>query len=734
MTTRKPSRRPQSSRPSDTAPTQKSEAISSARPTKIQAWHLDRLAVVYVRQSTPRQVSENTESTQRQYALRQRAIDLGWPADRVLVIDDDQGRSGASAEGRFGFQRLLAEVGLDHVGLILGLEMSRLARSCRDWHQLLELCGIFRTLLADQDGLYDPTDHNDRLLPGLTGIMSEAELHVLQNRMRQGMLNKARRGELFILPPIGYVKDSSGEPALDPDEQVQAVVRVVFEQFERLGTIRKVLRYLRKHGIRIGIRPHSGANRGNLEWRVPTRDAVSTILSRPIYAGYYYYGRRQKDARAGSRDNPARDGAWSHRKSTSPYCPTVVPPTSPRNATKPSSDGWLRTAPRGIEGSAAQGPSLLAGLVVCGRCGRRMNVHYSGRSQRLRYVCISETGPCAQARRHSLAGKGLDQFVAEQVLAALQPGALELSLAAVADVQRERQRLDENWQQRLERLRYQAERAERQYQAVEPENRLVARTLEQRWETALEEWRTLQEEYARFRRRQPATLSEHELAQVRTLAEDLPALWQAPTTTPADRQQIIRFLVERVVVEVQGNTNQVQVAVEWLGGCISRHELSRPVLRYRQMAECDRLLARMRQLREEGLSFDRMAEVLNAEGFHPSKRPRQFTGDTVGLLWRQHFAPAARPGPQAPAGLLGPNEWGVLDLAGELRIPKNTLLAWMRRGWVRFRRLPGYRGRRIVWANAAERERLRRLRDTPHGWWDPPLPAELTTPVQRPNP
>jgi hypothetical protein len=340
---------------------------------------------------------------------------------------------------------------------------------------------------------------------------------------------------------------------------------------------------------------------------------------------------------------------------------------------------------------------------------------------------------CHQSRRHSLAGKFLDQFVSEQVLAALQPGALDLSLAAVADLQRERRRLDENWQQRLERARYQAERVERQYQAVEPENRLVARNLEQRWEAALKDVRTLEEEYARFRQQQPATLNEHELAQVRALAEDLPALWDAPTTTAADRQQIIRFLVERVVIAVEGNTNQVKVTLEWLGGCTSRHELVRPVLSYRQMVEHDRLLARIRQLREEGLSFAAVARVLNAEGLHPSKGAHQFTGDTVGLLWRRHIAPASRQPRQVPAGVLGPNEWGVLDLAGELKMPKNTLHAWMKRGWVRFRCLPGYHGRCICWADAAELKRLRRLRDTPHGWWDPPLPSELTTVKSKPS-
>ena len=734
MTARKSPQPAQLFGSSDTDKTHRSELVATARSAKIQAWHLDRLAIVYVRQSTPQQVSENTESTQRQYALVQRAIDLGWPAERVLVIDEDQGRSGASAEGRLGFQRLLAEVGLDHVGLILGLEMSRLARSCRDWHQLLELCGVFRTLLADQDGLYDPTDHNDRLLLGLTGIMSEAELHVLQNRMRQGMLNKAHRGELFGGPPVGYVKAPGGELIIDPDEQVQSVVRLVFELFERLGTVRKVRYYLRQHDIRIGIRPHQGANRGNLEWRAATTDTVTQILKHPLYAGYYCYGRRRVDARRKKAGQPR-----SGRRVVSPqeYI-ALLPDRCPAYITKERHEAIQRRmaenrAHAESKGAPREGPSLLAGLVICGRCGWRMNVHYTGRVGRLRYVCVSDAKECSRPRNHSLAGKELDQFVSEQVLAALQPGALELSLAAVADVQRERQRLDENWQQRLERVRYKAERAERQYQAVEPENRLVARTLEERWESALAEVRALEEEYARFRQQQPATLNEHELAQIRALAEDLPALWQAATTTPVDRQQIIRFLVERVVVEVQGKSDRVQLTVGWLGGCTSRHELSRPVLSYQQMENHEQLLARLRQLRESGLSFTEVAARLNAEGFHPSKGTRQFTNQTVYHLWRRNFASTSRPRRQVPAGLLQPNEWSVLDLANELQLPKNTLFAWMRRGWVRFRRLPGYRGRCLCWADAAELKRLRQLRDTPHGWWDSPLPSELTTVKPKPS-
>jgi hypothetical protein len=612
--------------------------------------------------------------------------------------------------------------------------MSRLARSCRDWHQLLELCAIFRTLLADPDGLYDPTDHNDRLLLGLSGIMSEAELHVLHRRMHEGKHNKACRGELFMLPPIGYIKLPTGAFALDPDEQVQGVVRLVFEQFERLGTARKVLRYLRANGIRVGIRPHAGPNRGQLEWRVPTRDAVAGILSRPAYAGYYCYGRRRTDSR---RKKPGRPGSGRVLVAPEEYV-ALLPDRVPAYISKERYETIQRRlaenqARVSSKGAPREGPSLLAGLVVCAACGRRMAVHYSGRRGTLRYVCRSDAESCCQPRR-SLAGRVLDTLVAEQVLAALQPGALELSLAAAGDVLRERQGLDENWRQRLERARYQAERAERQYQAAEPEHRLVARTLERRWEDALQEVRQLEEDYARFRRQQPAALTEWEREQIRSLAQDLPALWQAPTTTSADRQQIIRFLIERVAVTVQGNTNQVQVTVEWLGGCTSHHEMTRPILGYRQMAENEQLLTRIRQLREEGLSFARMARVLNAEGFRPSKGAREFTGDTVGVLWRRHFAPASRQGRQMPPGLHSENEWGVLDLAGELKMPKNTLLAWMQRGWVHYRRLPGYRGRCLCWANTAELVRLRKLRDTAHGWWDPPLPAELTAPGPRPGP
>jgi DNA invertase Pin-like site-specific DNA recombinase len=689
------------------------------------------LAVVYVRQSTPQQVEANTESTQRQYALVHRAAGLGWPAHRILVIDDDQGRSGASAEGRPGFQRLLAEVGLDHVGLILGLEMSRLARSCRDWHQLLELCAIFRTLLADQDGLFDPTDHNDRLLLGLTGIMSEAELHVLQRRMHEGMRNKALRGELFTIPPIGYIKLPTGEFALDPDEQVQAVVRLVFEQFDRLGTVGKVLRYFQGNGIRVGVRGRTRANRGQLEWRTPIRRTITGILKHPIYAGFYCYGRHRVDAR---RKKPGRPSTGRVLVQPESYL-ALLPGRCPAYITQEHHEAIQRRiaenrARAESKGAPREGPSLLAGLVSCAICGYRMAVHYGGRGKYLRYICESRADSCCPARR-SIAGRVLDCLVSEQVLAALQPGALELSLAAAEDVLHERQRLDENWQQRLERSRYQAQRAERQYRAVEPENRLVARTLERQWEEALQEVRRLEEDYARFRRQQPAALTERELGQIRALALDLPALWQAPTTTAADRQQIIRFLVERVAVDIGQEGDRVRVRLTWVGGQTSEHEVTRPVLRYEQTDGFDRLLGRIQELRTQGLKFKEVAERLNAEGFRPLKQADHFTAAIVWRILRKRV-PSPQPLAERWRAELQKDEWFMTDLAGKLGIPKKTLYAWLRRGWVRYRVLAGPRAPWACWADADELQRLLRLRRTPHGWWDPPLPTGLTTPKPRP--
>src|SRR5438132_1314890 len=361
-------------------------AVVAIPTSKVKDWHLERKAIVAIRQSTPQQVVEHRESADRQYSLVHRAALLGWPKDRVEVVDEDQGHSGQSALGRLGFQYLLAEIGLDHVGIIFGLEMSRLARSNKDWHQLLELCAIFRTLLADQDGLYDPTDYNDRLLLGLKGTMSEAELHILRSRMYQGLLNKARRGEVYNHPPSGYVRLPTGEFALDPDEQVQSVIRLIFDQFERVGTIHGLLRYLVEHGIRMPTRPREGPNRGQLEWHRPNRVTLQNLLHHPLYAGYYRWGHRAIDPRRQVAGRPGTGRTLRQPKDClvllEDRCPAYI--TVARFWTNQERLESNRARAASL-GAVRHGPSLLGGLLICGRCGRRLLVNYTNAGSALRY-------------------------------------------------------------------------------------------------------------------------------------------------------------------------------------------------------------------------------------------------------------------------------------------------------------------------------------------------------------
>jgi DNA invertase Pin-like site-specific DNA recombinase len=702
--------------------------------TKIRPQHLDRLAVVYVRQSTPRQVLENRESAEMQYALARRAVALGWPEERVWVIDEDQGLSGQSAEGRMGFQRLLAEVGLDHVGLVLGIEMSRLARSCKDWHQLLELCALFQALLADQDGLYDPADYNDRLLLGLKGTMSEAELHILRNRLNQGRLNKARRGDLFCHWPMGYVRSPSGELAMEPDEQARAVVQIVFDKFEAYGTVNKVLRYMVHHQVHLGIRPHSGPNRGQLEWHRPCRETLLNMLHHPVYAGAYCYGRRPIDPR---RKRPGHPHSGRIRVSAEAClvllrdrCPAYISWERYQANQRQIRENRCRAESRG---PVREGVSLLGGLIECGHCGCRMTVHYDGPAKRLTYVCERRQVEYGEPLCQQLAGRGLDQLVGRQVLEVLKPAALELSLAAAGQIQEERERLHYHWKHRLERARYEAERAARQYHAVEPENRLVTRTLERHWEEALQAQRQLEEDYGRFQSEQPQELSGDNQNRIRALASDIPALWQLPTTTAADRQTTLRHLIEKVVVAVQDNTEYVDVTIHWKGGMTSQHELIRPVGSYEQLRDYDRLMKRIVTLRDQGQTTRVMAEQLTREGWRTPRHRTHFRSDTVRKLLSRRGLCESRPPASKSDQLLRPHEWWFGDLAGSLAMPQPTLYAWLRRGWVHSRQLHGRHGRWIVWADEDEVDRLRRLRARSRSWSDDAPPVDLTTPKPRPD-
>ena len=692
------------------ARTEESQWISE----KLQAHHLERLAVVYVRQSTLQQVLDHQESTRIQYGLADRAQALGWQPERVLTIDEDLGKSGSSAEGRLGFQRLVTEVGLNHVGLILGVEMSRLARCSKDWHQLLEICALFGTLIADLDGIYDPSQYNDRLLLGLKGTMSEAELHILKQRMVQGKRNKAKRGELGFSAPIGYVRRPSGEIRFDPDEQAQQVVKLIFRKFEELGTLNAVLRYLVKHHIQVGVRVLSGLNKGDLVWRRPNRPTLQNLLKSPVYAGAYAYGRKQMDARRKKVEHPHSGLVVKPMEEwlvlIKDHHPAYISWTQYQEhlaqlkSNRAKADEW---------GHARSGVALLSGLLVCGQCGARMTVRYHRGEASHRYVCCRDAADYGAASCQQLAGACLDESVTEQVLRALEPAALELSLAAATNIEQDRSELDKLWHQRLERASFESERSGRHYHLIEPENRLVARQLAQEWESALQSEQQLKEDYERFSHEQPKQLTDEEKQDILQLAESLPDLWFAETTTHTQRKELVRQVIQKITVNVKGESEQVQVSIEWNGGFVGQVSIIRPVAKWTQLSNYSQLCVRLGQMAEAKLSTDEMIDLLHQEGFHPPKRRKTFNREVLRSLMRR-IGLGTRHNPK-PKTNLANHEWWLPDLALTLEMPEVTLYNWVRRGWVNARQLTEPPKPWVIWADEAELERLRLHRQRPAG-------------------
>jgi DNA invertase Pin-like site-specific DNA recombinase len=607
------------------------------RPAKIQGYHLDRWAIVYVRQSHPQQVQRHRESAQVQADLQHRAREWGWPAERTRVLDGDQGCSGTSTAGRDDFAWLLAEIALGHVGLVLGFQINRLAREDEACCRLIKVCDTFDTLLADQDGLYHPHDFNDRLILTIKGFMGGFELHQIQQRMQAGRLNRCRRGEWLGQPPPGFVVGPDGKLQFDPDEHAQHTVRLILEQFAALGSISGVSRYLRQHRIQLPFRPVGGPQHGQLQWRTPHRETLRQMFRHPAYAGAYTWGRRTTDPR---RVRPGQRG--SGRVEREPHECAVFRPDN--HAAYISWEQYQQNLRRlqqhrtrgPVPGPARTTVALLAGLVVCGQCGCRMQTHYT---KWLRYACQRHLLDYAAPACQSFAGAGLEQLVAAQVLQVVTPASLELSLRAAQECERERATLDRQWQLRLERARQETGRAFRQYNAVEPENRLVARTLEGTWEKALCAQRTLQEEYHRFQQTQPVRLSAFERAQIEALARDLPAVWQAPQTPVPEKRQVVRLLLQRVLVWAPSSSQEMRVQLHWTGGTVTEHRLTRPVAAWKQLACASQLWQRVQQWQDSGWTSRQMAEELNSGGYR-TPHGRAFTAASVRQL-------IARGGPRA---------------------------------------------------------------------------------------
>ena len=601
--------------------------------SKVSASHLKRDAYLYVRQSTVRQLFENQESTKRQYALKQRAVALGWPLERVIVIDSDLGQSGASSIDREGFQRLVAEVGLGRAGIVLGLEVSRLARNSSDWHRLLEICALSQTLILDEDGVYDPCTFNDRLLLGLKGTMSEAELHVLHARLRGGILNKARRGELQSPLPIGFVYNAQGQVALDPDAQVQATLHHFFATYRRTGAARSTIKALREEKVLLPRRVRTGPRRGDLVWGPLNHWRALQLLHNPRYAGAYFFGRHRSRKLADGRlrvDALDRDewltllpGAhqgyisWDEFESNQRQLL--------ENARAHGED--RRRSP------AREGPALLQGLVLCGTCGARMTVRYHQRAHGLRpnYVCQSEGIERGTPICQDLPGAGLDEAIGDLLLATMTPVALEVALTVQREMVTRLDEADRLRNQRVERARYDVELARRRYMQVDPDNRLVADALEAEWNEQLRALSAAQEEYEKQRAADTLVVDEQRRAELLALCTDFPKMWRDPRTSMRDRKRVVRLLIEDVTL-VRGEA--LHAHVRWRGGATRSLVLPVPKCAWELRQTPPEVLREIALLLEQHSTLD-VARILNARGLR-SGGGLPFTRSSVVHLRHAH--------------------------------------------------------------------------------------------------
>lgn len=611
---------------------------------KIADRHLARQACIYIRQSTLAQVRFNQESTDRQYNLMNKARSLGWTQEQIRVLDRDLGKSGAAASTRTDFKALVGDVAMGHVGAIFSLEASRLARSNQDWHRLLELCAITGTIVIDEDGVYDPADFNDGLVLGMKGTFAQAELHIIRARLHGGKLNKASRGDLRFALPVGLVFDEN-KIVLDPDREVQGAVRTVFELFAREGTAFSVVQRFQELGLRFPRRAYGGAWNGKLIWGRLTHSRVLGILANPSYAGAYVFGRYQSSKEVGpsgeisTRSRPVPQDAWrvmirDHHEGYIGWDQFAA------NRHRLASN---RTNGERLAGPAREGLCLLQGMLVCGVCGRRLGVRYTGNDG------IYPIYQCVWKHREALAAKAclsvpadpLDQSITERVVSAITPLTIELALAALTSLEQRDHEIGAQWRMRIERARYEVDLAERRYEAVDPANRLIAATLEQRWNDAMHRLQELEAELTAFERQTMRTVTAEQKRQILQLAGDFPKLWAASTTTGRDRKRILRLLVRDVTVSKGPEPKTVRMHVCWQGGATETLEVQLPPNRAEAVRYPEPFIARIRELAVRHDDKE-IVELLRADG-HRSSTGKPLTLSMIKWLRYKHRIPAPRP-------------------------------------------------------------------------------------------
>jgi DNA invertase Pin-like site-specific DNA recombinase len=650
---------------------------------KICPDHLDRLAVIYVRQSTLFQVRENTGSTTRQYDLVKRAQDLGWTPASIQVVDQDQGQSGSSAVGRDGFQWLVAEVGLGHVGAVLSLEVSRLARSCSDWYRLLEICALSDTLVIDDEGVYDPGAHNDRLLLGFKGSMSEAELHWLKSRLLGGKVAKAEQGALRFRLPIGLVYDPAGRIVLDPDEAVQEAVRLVFSLFEQsLSALAVVSSFAQQH-LRFPTRWWGGKRADELIWSRLTHERVLNILHSPLYAGAYVYGRTKSRRHALPGEEPRIKGRTRQVKQED--WPIVLRDAHPayiswehfQHNQRQLDDNrtWRAEEHRG---AVREGPSLLQGIVLCGSCGRRMSIRYQRNGSLLMYECHQLHAQLAARTCQTMRGDRIDQAVVVCFLQAIEPAHLEVALSALDQVEACARQVDHQWQRQIERAQYEADLARRRYKAVDPDNRLVARSLEREWNEKLAAVEKLEREHVLLPKPAALSLTTAQREQIRQLAHNLPALWHAPTTTFVERKQLMRWLIKDVTLSKRGNV--IDVAIRWQTEALTSLAIPRYKMSWEERQTSPQVVDRVRELSPTHTNAQ-IAVVLNEEGERAGMGGALTVSKIEWIRYAYHIPAGCPERPKAaPTGQRGDGRYSARAAADLLNVNVSTIADWCQLG------------------------------------------------------
>jgi DNA invertase Pin-like site-specific DNA recombinase len=607
--------------------------------SKITAGHLQKLAYIYIRQSSFKQVMHHQESQLVQRDLVKQALALGWSRERIRVIDSDQGLSGEESAHRQGFQELVTEVSLGHVGIIFGYQASRLARNNSDWYHLLDLAAVFGTLIADCDGIYDPNLFNDRLLLGLKGTMSEAELHILRQRLEAGRLNQVRRGEYRQHLPTGLVRLEDGTVVKDPDDQVRHTIELVLQKFVELGSCQKVLRYFHQHNLLLPRRQSAGYQAGQLLWKPATDAAIIDIIDNPAYAGAFAYGRRQTDP---SRKQAGRPGTGCIRRPMSEWIhlqQDVYPAYISWDQYLTNRAQLRQNAARFKEekvdqacGAAREGAALLQGLVVCGQCSYHMSVVYKSSQA---YICHALRKRTGQGHCACIHGPTIDEVVVQAFFEAIQPAQLDVLSAMVSQQQVEHKQLLRQWTERLERAKYEARRAERQYQAVDPDNRLVAASLERHWEEKLRQLKETQEAYERFEQaHEPAAIPPELVEQFRHISDTLPMLWDSGRLSNVQKKDLLRSLIAQVILK-RIVPDTVRVKIVWVSGHYSIKHAHPPITRLSDVSGYEEMVRQVEVLWQQGRTDEEIANELTHQGFRGA-RARQVSAGTVKKIRLAH--------------------------------------------------------------------------------------------------